>query len=170
MNKLFKNNVNLAYYIANKYYNAYCKTSIYVELNDIIQEALFGLHQASTKYNPIRSSDFGNYASYFIKKRLYDYFNNIKQLNSVMIKFDCENLLDYYEHPSYDVNKLDVIIDLKNAIDKLSDREQEFIDKYFYRDKTYISIGEELGISKQRVAQVIDRAVGKLQEEIEHGR
>lgn len=46
---------------------------------------------------------------------------------------------------------IDLILDVKSAVDKLSDRDQELLKAYFDQSMTYREIGEMLGISPQSV-------------------
>jgi RNA polymerase sigma factor (sigma-70 family) len=53
-------------------------------------------------------------------------------------------------------------IDLKTAIKTLNPREQEVIQMRFQHDMTFDAIGKELGVSKDRVSQILAKIIRKL--------
>jgi len=48
----------------------------------------------------------------------------------------------------------------------LSEREQKVVDKYYGEDATYKSIGKELGLTKERIRQIIGKSVYDLKKAI----
>jgi RNA polymerase sigma factor FliA len=64
-------------------------------------------------------------------------------------------------NPFTDVSKA-AKIDLKTAIKTLNPREQEVIQMRFQHDMTFDAIGKELGVGKDRVAQILAKIIRKL--------
>ena len=53
-------------------------------------------------------------------------------------------------------------IDLRRAIDELSDQEKEILDLRYYRGRTQIEVSAELGISQAQVSRLENTAIKKL--------
>lgn len=51
--------------------------------------------------------------------------------------------------------------------DTLNDKEKICINKYFFDSMTYQKIGDELGITRERVRQIIDGGLSKLKEALD---
>lgn len=59
------------------------------------------------------------------------------------------------------------LLDLYNAIQKLSTREQIIIKKHYFEDKTHLQIAKELGTSQSCVTRTLKRIYPKLKEIME---
>lgn len=59
------------------------------------------------------------------------------------------------------------LLDLHNAIQKLSTREQTIIKKHYFEDKAHSQIGKELGTSQSCVTRTLKRIYPKLKEILE---
>ena len=56
---------------------------------------------------------------------------------------------------------------MRAALGSLSDECQEVLDRFFCRDESYRTIGDELGIPSGTIASRISRCLGKLRERFE---
>ena len=56
---------------------------------------------------------------------------------------------------------------LTTAMEKLSDREREIVRKYFWDKDTLAEIGEDLGVSRSRIHQIIKKSLKKIKKELE---
>ncbi len=62
------------------------------------------------------------------------------------------------------VEELDEAFSVREALAGLSDECQEVLDRFFCRDESYRTIGDELGIPSGTIASRISRCLGKLRE------
>ena len=53
---------------------------------------------------------------------------------------------------------------MREALAELSEECQEVLDRFFCRDESYRTIGNELGIPSGTIASRISRCLGKLRE------
>lgn len=69
-----------------------------------------------------------------------------------------------FEQPGDSILKEELSQKLSKAIQKLTDREKEVIELYYYEELTVKEIANILGVSDSRVSQLHIRAVSKLRE------
>ncbi len=62
------------------------------------------------------------------------------------------------------LDELDEAFAVREALGGLSEECQEVLDRFFCRDESYRTIGEELGIPSGTIASRISRCLGKLRE------
>jgi len=62
------------------------------------------------------------------------------------------------------VEELDEAFAVREALGGLSEECQEVLDRFFCRDESYRTIGDELGIPSGTIASRISRCLGKLRE------
>ena len=67
----------------------------------------------------------------------------------------------------YTIAELDDAFAVREAMAALTDECQEVLDRFFCRDESYRTIGEELGIPSGTIASRISRCLGKLRERFE---
>jgi RNA polymerase sigma factor (sigma-70 family) len=60
------------------------------------------------------------------------------------------------------LEELDEAFTVRRALDELSEECREVLDRFFCRDESYRTIGEELGIPSGTIASRISRCLGKL--------
>jgi RNA polymerase sigma factor (sigma-70 family) len=65
------------------------------------------------------------------------------------------------------VEELDDAFSVREALAGLSEECQEVLDRFFCRDESYRTIGDELGIPSGTIASRISRCLGKLREKFE---
>ena len=65
------------------------------------------------------------------------------------------------------VEELDDAFSVREALAGLSEECQEVLDRFFCRDESYRTIGEELGIAAGTIASRISRCLGRLREKFE---
>ena len=59
--------------------------------------------------------------------------------------------------------EVDEIRDLEKAISSLSTKDQALIHGYYYDGKTYAELGKDFGVTKQRIEQLMKRALRQLE-------
>ena len=75
---------------------------------------------------------------------------------------------DVIEQAADDViAKLDEAMAVRAGLDALGDDCQDVLDRFFCRDESYRTIGEELGIPAGTIASRISRCLGRLRAELE---
>jgi RNA polymerase sigma factor (sigma-70 family) len=65
------------------------------------------------------------------------------------------------------IDELDEAFAVREALGMLPEECQEVLDRFFCRDESYRTIGEELGIPSGTIASRISRCLGKLRERFE---
>ena len=65
------------------------------------------------------------------------------------------------------IEQLDDAFAVREALEELSEECQEVLDRFFCRDESYRTIGDELGIPAGTIASRISRCLGKLRERFE---
>jgi RNA polymerase sigma factor (sigma-70 family) len=58
-------------------------------------------------------------------------------------------------------------IDVRTAMDRLSETCRDILDRFFARDQSYATIGEELAVPAGTIASRISRCLGRLREAME---
>ena len=65
------------------------------------------------------------------------------------------------------LDEIEEAFDVHAALDSLSDECREVIDRFFRRDESYRTIGDELGLPSGTIASRISRCLGRLRERLE---
>ena len=65
------------------------------------------------------------------------------------------------------VDELDDAFTVREALAELGEPCQEMLDRFFARDESYRTIGEELGLPAGTIASRISRCLGKLRDQLE---
>jgi len=65
------------------------------------------------------------------------------------------------------LDELDEAFAVREALGRLSDDCQEVLDRFFCRDESYRTIGQELGIPAGTIASRISRCLAKLKEQLD---
>ena len=65
------------------------------------------------------------------------------------------------------LDRIEEAFDVRAALGSLSEECREVLDRFFCRDESYRTIGEELGLPSGTIASRISRCLGRLREQIE---
>jgi RNA polymerase sigma-70 factor (ECF subfamily) len=65
------------------------------------------------------------------------------------------------------IDELDEAFAVREALGRLSEDCQEVLDRFFCRDESYRTIGQELGIPAGTIASRISRCLAKLKEQLD---
>ena len=65
------------------------------------------------------------------------------------------------------IEELDDAFAVREALEELPEECQEVLDRFFCRDESYRTIGEELGIPSGTIASRISRCLGRLRQRLE---
>lgn len=174
-NKLIESNLKFAANIAKNY------KGLGLSYSDLIQEANAGLFRAADKFEPERGNKFISYAVNWIRESILTALKKRNALPSEELPVEYNELETYEEVELNDETIMDDIF-----IDEESDREREndintvinFLlqsltprEKYIVckynginerKPRTLEEIGKKLGLTKERVRQINEKAMKKL--------
>lgn len=149
--------------------------------DDLISEGSIGLMKAADKFDPSLGKPFVTFAAPFIRKSIEDAISRITGEVPVMStdeslpigsnnNFTLLNVLEDKDAPKTDaiLEQNSLSDEMATAISTLNEREQAVIRRYFGIESqrmTMAEIGEELGLKRERVRQIRDKAVRKLKKQ-----
>ncbi len=164
---LIRANLRLVVAVAKKYVGS---TG---DLFDKVSEGNLSLMKAIEKFDYTRGFKFSTYATWAIKKNyIRAYSNEIKQADRFRTGQD-EVLDASPNHRSNPTSQLDAQLkregQVADIMARLDEREQQIISSRFgigtgREPMTLKEVGDELGVSKERVRQIEARAMQKLRE------
>lgn len=154
-----------------------------VELEELIAEGNVGLMYAIQKFDPSKKVRLCAYAKWWIVKAMTDIINAKSTVNdneeSLSQIIQEEN--DEYADASNNTNEEETVVDfideeneninfyketINMLLSKLDDRSRYIIETYYglmnKEPLNMVEIGKELGITKERVRQIKDRAMFTL--------
>ena len=130
-----------------------------VDIEDLISEGNIALFKAASKYPRHTNKRFVVYAAPFIREAMDKTIGEQSDTAASQIKRE-ESLLDY----TSTINEA-MIDEIEQALDVLDERQRHVI-RHAYgigaHHKTLAEIGEEMGLKRERVRQIRDKAVRKL--------
>jgi RNA polymerase primary sigma factor len=149
-----------------------------VALEDLISEGNIGLMRAAEKFDAARGKRFVTFAAPFIRKSIEEAIDKQEGSSQPISvdepiplgsqnNFSLLNVLEDKDAPRADqhTEQEALILELKKVIDVLDEREQTVI-KYFFGIEcdhlTMAEIATTMGIKRERVRQIRDKAVRKL--------
>lgn len=165
--KLIKDNLRLAYRLANKYHKLFGGMFEFDELRSV---SLLGLTQAARNYDETRGIAFSTFAYACIKNEILRYYEeNRKHLNISLSAIVLEDkvLEDMIESHINDEEKaiknLEINL-LYKYIEKLPETEKVVLINYALQGKTMKEIGNMLGYSDARICEFYYSALNKLRD------
>ena len=147
--RLIEDNMNLVYFIINKYYPTF------IHDEDIVQYGMLGLCKAAEKWDETKSK-FSTFASHAILNEIkMEFRRRSKQLETVSLSKIIHSEESKLILEDAIMGETDVgFIDMKGLNDSLTPREKEIWDMTLCGN-TQREIAERLGLSVQRVNAVI---------------
>ena len=161
-------------------------------ISDLISEGNLGLVKAIQKFDPDKDVKFISYAVWWVRNAMQEFIK--KRQATLNIEKEDETLNTPLKHESFGYDKEDDYVLKKEAVfsdeedeekrelhknqkkivDKilsvLSDRERYIVEEYYgisgKKEKNLEEIGNELGITKERVRQIKEQSLKKLRSEI----
>ena len=151
-----------------------------LSIDDLISEGNIGLMKAAAKFDASRGKRFVTFAAPYIRQCIEQALTKAEPSlaghvlstdESLPIgsnnNFTLLNVIEDKDAPHADahIEQLSLSEDMRRAIHLLNDREQAVIKRYFGIDtdhQTMAEIGEELGLKRERIRQIRDKALRKL--------
>lgn len=146
--------------------------------DDLISEGTIGIIKAARKYDPSRGKPFVTYAAPYIRRSIEEAIRRGTGETPVLStdeslpvgsnnNFTLLNVLEDKNAPKADqeLEQRTISDDLADAIDVLNEREQTVIKAFFgigTERQTMAEIGESLGLKRERIRQIRDKALRKL--------
>lgn len=185
-NEILEANLRFVFNVANRYKgNGAC-------ISDLISEGNMGLVKAIQKFDPDKNVKFISYAVWWIRNSIQEFIKKRQTIINIEKEEDTLNAPVVYNYANYDeedefVSKKEVVLSdeedeekkelhksqkliVDKILSKLSDRERYIIEQYYgigcRKEKNLEEIGNELGITKERVRQVKQVGLNKLRSEI----
>ena len=176
-NEILEANLKFVFDVAKRY------TGRGVSIGDLISEGNLGLVKALDKFDESKNVKFISYAVWWIRHSMLDAIQKKELMNSVEIELgsDNDNLFDkkfsdeddesYTNEPGFTVdNTIERMSEQNSLINKmfsnLSKRELKVITHSFgidgKRKMNLIELGNELGITSERVRQIKTNAIRKM--------
>lgn len=179
-NKLIEHNLKYACQLANGYRNQG------LSFSDLISEANNGLIDAIEKYDIEQNVKLISYSKWWIIQRMQAALERENKLprESLDIEINEESLVDSFNNDEYindnysidfEDNEIDYheILNNKYLIERItsqiSDREKDIIYRYYGINQnekyTLEDIGKVYGLTRERVRQIVDKAMTKMRTE-----
>lgn len=149
--------------------------------NDLVGEGSIGLMKAAKKFDPSRGKPFVTFAAPYIRKAIEDAIARLTGDVPVMStdeslpigsnnNFTLLNVLEDKDAPKADhaVEQNALSDKMSEAISTLDKREQAIVKRFFGIEcerMTMTEIGEEMGLKRERVRQIRDKAMRKLRKQ-----
>lgn len=173
-NKLIESNLKFVANVARNY------KGMGLSYSDLIQEGNKGLFKAVDRFEPERGNKFISYAVNWIRQSILEALNKRNALKSSELPNET-NIEDDVEYHYNDIDVDDIYLDISDdekrreqdinsianfLLEILSDRERYIICQYNgineKKPKTLEEIGNALGLTKERVRQINEKAMRKL--------
>ncbi len=161
---IVEQNVGLAYSMISRF------NSKLVDDDDLLSDALFGLTRAVDRFNPFKGFRFSTYACNVIARSL---MRRGKQASRYRSLFPVQHDVTFERVQGMPDTEAELYVErLNRALDEnlgeLTPLESSILAQRFPTDEserlTFRQIGESIGLSKERVRQIQNIALGKLRE------
>ncbi len=185
INKLVSDNLNFVKSIANQY------TGKGLDFEDLASEGYMAMVQAAQKFDTSRGTPFVSYAAPFIRNAMQRAIDqqagvcrvprseqklshrsassavSIDEPLSAGNKYTLLDILVNKDALMADENAAfkQMLADLSNCIETLDEREKEVVQKFYGINKPHVTlaeIGEDMGLKRERVRQIRDKAIRKI--------
>ena len=162
--------IRLAFHLVNRRYGR-----DHPFADDLAQEACLGLMEAARRFDPSRGLAFGTYAGWWVRSKISGFMRRRKLRRKVdgAGSFDDPDGPPEPADPASALRPLDILIAdeaaernvdlLQSALAGLTDRERTVLLRRA-GGETLRTIGEALGVSKERVRQIETAALARARE------
>ncbi|MCH5307526.1 MAG: sigma-70 family RNA polymerase sigma factor [Prevotella sp.] len=176
-NKLITENLGYVITLARQYKSEILST------DDLINEGTIGMMRAAQKFDPSRGKPFVTFAAPYIRQAIEQAIGRLDTQTEVRStdeslprgsrnNYTLLNVLEDTNAPRADANtELTLSDDMLEGVSLLDDRQQAIIRRYFgigRERQTMAEIGAELGLKRERVRQIRNKALRKLHHFVAH--
>ena len=138
------------------------------EADDLTSEAKIAFMDALKTWDP-RKGELWSYISVRLKGSMQDYLR--KRGNDPVAGLyewitSAANVYLAFNKSSVHHEKVDEILHIDSAVQKLSDKEQLVVKKYYKEDKTFKEIGKEIGLSESQVSRICKEATSTIKKHL----
>lgn len=170
-NKLVTDNLGYVITLARQY-----KSDI-LSTDDLISEGTIGMMKAAQKYDPQRGKPFVTFAAPYIRQAIEQAISRLDTPTDVRStdeslprgsrnNYTLLNVLEDKDSPRADAASEQMLSDdMLQGLGRLDERQQAVVSRYFGIDRerqTMAEIGQELGLKRERVRQIRNKALRKL--------
>lgn len=132
--------------------------------DDSIADGMLGLYKAIESFNPELGVLFSSYSWRSIKWAVMRGIRNRRRpmkdmsilLRNRLVRFSYEEDFTALQDRKRLVNKI------RRALDNLLPKYRDIMISVFYEGRTYQNIADELGVSKVRIKQIVDKSLEHL--------
>lgn len=171
-NKLLYSRVEkLVLFIFNRKYN-YTSLPAYIDKEDLQQNLYFAFLKAIENYNRKKPYKFVAYLEFHIRNTTNRYISRVKKVkelsyNAPMGDEEDTELIETMELEGAEnyITDLDFTDDcrtIRECVDKLPEKEKNYIHYYYFGGYSLQQIAELYGVSSERIRQIIQRGLKKL--------
>ncbi len=166
---LVEENIGLVHKWARRYYR-YAQTIPTIDYEDIFLEGVYGLLKAIDKYKPQKGS-FSTYATIWIKQSIRRFLQKekaqLKGRGYLPVQEEDEEQMTLEDIPLEELIPSLDIRELEQKIHhaEIPQRSKDILKMYFLEGLSLREIGEKIGLSKERVRQLIKEDGRKVLEE-----
>lgn len=155
-----------------KYYP--CAKDIGYEFDDLVSCSWLGIEKAIMDFAPEKGYKFITYLKYHIRNSIAEFlgFRGVQHLDTISLDAPidgtedltlCDTVKDDASEEAFEKVELNAVgEDVWKYIESLPEQEKTVIIGYYKSNKTYGAIAEELGVSSERVRQIIKKTLRKL--------
>ena len=170
--KLITANMGYVVTLARQYKSEFLST------DDLVSEGSIGMMKAAEKYDPTRGKPFVTFAAPYIRRSIEAALSKVESDTEVRStdeslpigsrnNYTLLNVLEDVNAPKADhhVEESSLGEDLQRVIGVLNEREQAVVRHFFGIGEerlTMLEIGNALGLKRERVRQIRDKAIRKL--------
>lgn len=138
------------------------------ESDDLAQEARIAFIDALKTWDP-RRGELWPYVSIRLKGSMQDYLRR-KKMDQVSGMYEWINSAAHvymaFNKEAIVADQADDILHLDVALKELNEKEQEIVELYYKKDKTFKEIGEQIGLSESQVSRICNEATRKMKKAV----
>jgi RNA polymerase sigma factor (sigma-70 family) len=125
-------------------------------LEDLYQEAVIGFIEGINNYDKSKSPKLMYYCSFYIKRRLFQYFKTNKPFETLDLE------LINSDSPEIIISKIQLIDKSLISLDLLNEREKYILSQIYLKEYSQQEVAQFLKISPERVRQIKEKGLTKL--------
>lgn len=158
--------------IAKRLQRRYC---LDIDLEELISYGLMGLVEAAERFDPNKGFRFSSFAYQRVRGAILDGLGELGPMPRTRSRArqpmrcdrDVAHLADASDGLDMRLIHAELVDSLALAVARLPERSRMMIRQRYWRERTLVSIGQELGITKSRASRVHSAALRQLREQLD---